>query len=280
MYNIIPLSLILIGLAVIAFIVAKKFPVLSNIDVENIPSEKEARVKETIASRRIKRNLVWFGSRFSRFVSLAYGISRKLFNLVYSGLHKIKNEYGSQTHTERNEPEAKNEFARLINESERLVGQENYEEAERKLIEAIGIDSKQVEAFKLLAEVYEKKGNYSEARQTLEHVLRLREAEEADLVNHGGGAEDRFDELEKERGQINFDLATIERAENDYEGAKKRLEAALKIEPKNPRYLDTMIETSIMLKDKISALDAYDKLAEINPENGKLQDFKRQIKEL
>jgi len=35
-----------------------------------------------------------------------------------------------------------------------------------------------------------------------------------------------------------------------------------------------------MEKDKISALDAYDKLVKANPDNQKLKDLKKQIDEL
>ena len=47
MYNIIPLVLILISLSIIIVIVVKKFPALANLDVENIPKEKEDRKKHT-----------------------------------------------------------------------------------------------------------------------------------------------------------------------------------------------------------------------------------------
>jgi hypothetical protein len=40
------------------------------------------------------------------------------------------------------------------------------------------------------------------------------------------------------------------------------------------------LRISIMLKDKITALEAFEKLLDVNPENQKLIDFKKQIDEI
>ena len=41
-----------------------------------------------------------------------------------------------------------------------------------------------------------------------------------------------------------------------------------------------MLVISIIIKDKALALDVYGKLVKANPENHKLEDFKRQIDEM
>jgi hypothetical protein len=58
------------------------------------------------------------------------------------------------------------------------------------------------------------------------------------------------------------------------------MKKALKIEPNNPRYLDTMFRISIIIKDKVLAFEAYDRLSKVNPENQKLAEFKAQLAEL
>ncbi|MEK7068111.1 MAG: tetratricopeptide repeat protein, partial [Patescibacteria group bacterium] len=83
--------------------------------------------------------------------------------------------------------------------------------------------------------------------------------------------------LNSTNGQNYFDLAEVYAALNKPKEGAKCLKEALKIEPKNPKYLDAMFNLSILNKDKSEALDAYKILKEINPENGKLGEMKKQI---
>jgi len=77
-----------------------------------------------------------------------------------------------------------------------------------------------------------------------------------------------------------FSLAEIQQSLNNYKEAMKNMKEALKIEPKNPKYLDAMFNLSIISKDKAEALDAYKALKNINPDNGKLGEMKEKIGEL
>ena len=86
--------------------------------------------------------------------------------------------------------------------------------------------------------------------------------------------------INKQNAQTHFSLAEVYQAMGKMIEAVRTLKKALKIEPANPRYLDTMLEISIITKDKALALDAYEKLLKANPENNKLEEFKRQIDEL
>ena len=57
MFNILPLILVLISLAVIISIIVKKFPQLSNIRTETIQREKETQTKRKILDDRLKRKV-------------------------------------------------------------------------------------------------------------------------------------------------------------------------------------------------------------------------------
>ena len=65
MYNIIPLIIILCCLAVIIFIISKKFPLLATFDVSSIPEEKEAETKQKIMAVRMERKIKVFYNKFS-----------------------------------------------------------------------------------------------------------------------------------------------------------------------------------------------------------------------
>ncbi|MDD4332701.1 MAG: hypothetical protein PHT51_01165 [Patescibacteria group bacterium] len=263
MYNIIPFVLILICLAIIIVISARKFSVLASIDVENIPQEKEARVKEQIISSRLKRNFVKWSSKITR--ALVY-LSKKISSLskfIYRKLHELKENYSITESL--NQSNVQDKIKKLLAEAENLKEEENYNEAEKKLIEVIGLDSKNLQAFGNLGKIYIFEKNFGEAKQTLEHLLKLSETAE---------------EGECDYGEIYYNLSLVNQAMENFVEALSNIKKALKIQPNNPRYLDAMLEIGILKKDKSAASEALERLGEANPENNKLEEFKRRIKEL
>ncbi len=262
MYNIIPLILILVSLSVIILIVVRKFSVLANVDIANIKSEQEAIFKEQIISNRLKRNLTKWSSLLIKASRLISNNTVSFSKWFYNKLHELKERYKSEEVLPIGNKEEK--VKELFAEAEELLAQNEYDIAEKRLVDIIGLDSQNLEAFKKLGQLYIDNKNYEDAKQTLGHILKLsKEAGE-----------------DKELSKIYFDLFSINRNLNNLDEALVNIEEALEIEPNNPRYLDNMLETSIIKKDKALALETYKKLGEINPENKKLKDFKKQITKL
>ncbi len=254
MYNIIPLILILISLSVIIIITVKKFPVLANLDVENIPKEKEARFKEQIISGRLKRNIIKWVSKFTRFVAPAARAVNDFFKWSYHKLLELKDTYKNNEALPRKEAEKRAD--ELLAEAEELIQDEELDKAEKKLIEIINLDNKNTEAFRKLGELYFERKNLEEARQTFEHVIKLEQGES---------------------GEIYFNLSLVNRDMENLKEAADNIKKALEFEPNNPRYIDTALQISIMNKDKAEALNAYGRLKEVNPDNQKLDEMKARI---
>lgn len=264
---------------------------LANLDVDNIPAEKEAKFKERIISNRLKRNIIKWTSKFSRNIGPVSLSLRNLLNFIYDKLNQLKSDY-KKTFADKGRDSFEQKIEQLFNEAENFKKQENYDLAEKKYIEVIGLDSKNIEAFKQLGHLYLELKNCEEAKQTFQHILKLK-IDDEDTYDHlaqiakekGNFRQAREDYLKslkinKQNAQTYYNLATVNRAMGKLAEAAANLKKALNIEPNNPRFLDTMLETSIMLKDKIGALDAYGKLVEANPENQKIREFKKQINEL
>lgn len=262
MYNIIPLIFILLALSIIIVIVIRKFSALATLDVENIPAEKEAKIKEKIISNRIKRNVIKWNSKL---IKIFKKISEKISfisKLAYNKLHELKDDYKNEVILSAGNKIKKIEA--LFNESEELFNKGELEKAEKLLIDIIGIDSKNLKSFELLGNIYLKNRNYEEAEQTFKHILKLMEKSE-DL---------------SEIAEIYFNISLVNQASESLEKALENIKNSLNIEPNNPRYLDSALELSIINKDKEFAFNTYEILAKVNPENHKLEDFKKQIDEL
>jgi len=264
MYDIIPLVLILISLLVIIIVAAKKFPALANLDVHNIPAEKEARFKEQIVSNRLAYWFLKWNSKMLRLLRPVFHFANEFFKNQYAKLHELKEGYNADPNITPEEMDKKIE--QLLKNAEELTRQDELAVAEKKLIEVIGLDSKNIEAFKQLAHLYFDRKDYEEAKQTFEHILKL---------------EEDVDGMEGiKTGETYYNLSLIGEESGSLEEGMNNIKKALKIESNNPRYLDTMLRISIIIKDKISALDAYDRLKKVNPDNQKLEEFKAQIGEL
>lgn len=275
MYNIIPLILIIISLIIIISIVVKKFSALASLDVSTIQSEREAVFKERIISNRLKRNYFRFYSKTLIVLRPVGEALKESCKNLYRRLVEFKENYNNDKSVILNPEEKINQ---LQLESDNLVKSESLEEAEKKLIEIISLDTKNVRAFRSLGELYLRGKKYQEAEQTFGHVLKLIEKH---IEQKGGNLENgEKEEINMQMAETYFDLAEAQENKGSLEEALKNIDEALEIMPNNPRYLDSKVEISIMKKDKNLANEALKTLTNANPENQKLADFKKQIEEL
>ena len=296
MFNLLFLLVILICLGVIVFVIWKKTPQLSNLDVESLPQEKTSRKKHEIITKRIETHSKEVRAKFGAKLRPLDKIWRQ-FQLkfrVYVGkierlIHHeemIKNKQAQSLLTpEEKEAKLKN----LIQEGEQNFQLGNLDQAEHAFIAAIKIDVKAAAAYRGLAEVYLKKDSTEEAKQTFMFLLHLEPENDAVMVRLAEMAESKnsIDEAIEyyQRAVVANDslsprfthLAELLLKVNQPLVAKEAILQAVELEPQNPKYLDLLIETAILCQDKKLAVQAYQNLRLVNPENSKLADFKGRI---
>jgi tetratricopeptide (TPR) repeat protein len=262
MYNIIPFILICVSLFTIIIVIVRKFPALANLDVENMPSEKEARFKEQIITGRLQKGLAKGKVRLGRFFGFIGGNFARLFLFIQKKLREAQKNYSRHP---ASLPVADKEMMikGLLQNNSILDDRENFEEKETNLIKVIELEPRNSEAFIVLGSLYAANKKYEEGKQAFAHVLKLLGNAEPD-----------------KQAEIYYDLAGIYRETGEAPSALETIKMAVRLSPNNPRFLDSLLEISIMNKDKITALDALEKLTAVNPENGKLAEFKEQITEL
>lgn len=279
MFNIIPLILILISLSIIIFIVAKKFSVLANLDVDSIQSEREIKVKEQIISNRLKRNYFKFQSRFLKILRPLGEFLSNFFKNSYQKALDFKENYNKHE-VKIEKPE---DIDSLFSQIDEFLKEEKLEEAEKIYIKIIGIDPKNIKAFRGLGKLYFERKDYQEGKQTLEHAIKLLEKDLDELSLSPEESQEgniKKEELNSFLSLSYYDLFLINKALNDYKESLININKALSIEPNNPRFLDTKLEISIINKDKEVALETFKKLKEVNPENSKLEELEKKIQEI
>lgn len=265
--------LFVIGLVGLLIIVGRKFSVLANIEVAEIQSEKNAQLKQQIIANQLKRRFSKIGLLSARILKPFSRFLRNSFDWLYD---KLNNWQRTQVNREAVlGQEISKRVDILLFEAEELAREARFDAAEKKYIEIIGLDPKNFRAFKDLGEVYLSNQNLNEAKQTFEHALRLKKTLEKEVPKVKG-----VSPKDLETSQVYFLLSRVFEESNDLPKTIAYLKRALKIEKHNPRYLDRLIEVSILNKDKITALEAYSDLEQTNPENQKLANFKERIQTL
>lgn len=262
-----------VAFLVIIIIIARKAGLLANIDVDQVSGEKARVLKQQIISDRLKRRFGKWGFWIVKFVKPISKLLRNSFDFVYDALNAWQRAQANREAVLNQEIDKRIEV--LMTEAEELVKAERFDAAEKKYIEIIGLDPRNFSAFNELGYVYYKKQSFNEAKQTLEYALSLRR--KTNLLTKKDGETNNKD---SELAQVHYLLGIISEETGDLVKAIASFRRALKIENNNPRYLDRLVEVSIMKKDKILALDALKSLELANPENQKLEQFRQRISEL
>ncbi|MCF7795049.1 tetratricopeptide repeat protein [Patescibacteria group bacterium] len=262
MFDILPIIVIIISVIIILIIIIRKFPALAILDLESIPEEKEAKFKKQIRKQLFDRALGRYGAGIVRYwLNIGKKINDFFLNLI-SNLNKKKRSYLSHKRISFEKKEKKSK--KLLNEIDDYLNQENYEKAEEKAILILEFDKHNKLAYEKLANIYFLQKKYDEAREIYSFLVKL-VAEKEDEVA---------------QAEIYFTMADISKRNNNPSQAKEDLYHALEFDGKNPRFLDKLVELNIEFRDKESAVDAFSRLFEVNPDNKKLSKYKEEIENL
>lgn len=291
MWNIILIIIALSSLFYLLWQILKKFPQLANLKVDNLPDLVAKRQKDLILKNRLQRqSQEWL----AKVVGWLGPFSQKLSNqlrLYYQKLKAVEKELRRRGYKKLSSAVSKSQVAdSQIIEAKHAINQEDYKKAEEILLDVLSLDQYNFEAYKLLAQVYRLTKEYSQAKETLEYLLKLVGDKDPDIYFY-------LADLARERGDLRQAeeeyLHSIKLAQENYiyflslagvyqelEENNKALEAAqkaLSLSPNNPKILDFLIKISIIMQDKALASQYLNKLIEVNLENNKIAEFKEQI---
>ena len=263
--------LVLAALSMIAIfaVIVRKFSVLSILNTENIPGEKEASFKKEIIKNRVNRDL----SRVFKFLPLfATSVKKRVkSSLLYleNSLNKVKLSYLKKKFVSVGE---KNQMIKdLFREADVLEKREEFALAENKFLEIINLDQNNLKAFFYLGKVYYDLNKLTESIQTLGYALKLAIKEKKELGELEGDIS---------IAEIYFSLAEVAKDMERYDYALEAISDALDLEANNPRYLDLVIDLSIIKKDKNLASSYIARMSEINPDNNNLKSWREEIMSL
>ncbi len=256
--NIFLISLLILGLLTLIWLFWKKIPQLRILDPESLPEERTKRLKHDLIRQRVTRaGSKPLGSINKQVVKpLGTGL-QNFFRRVAGKLTAVERRYQEkqkQTSTGKYKKEALHD---LVEEGKKLMDEELWDRAEKKFIDVIGVDSKNIESYESLGRLYLAKKDYQSAKETFEFLAKLSKGDPSVIASVGEVAEKLGED----------------------EVAFRNFKKAVELSPKNPKYLDFLITAAIKVKDWHEAQSAIDRLKEVNPDNNKIAAFEAEIKE-
>lgn len=180
----------------------------------------------------------------------------------------------------------------LLKQAQTARSQGDWDLAERKYISALGIDAKNAEAYRGLADVYSSQEQYPEAKETYEFLLQLTPNDDAVYVKLGELAlmQDQKDEaiecyqqavlLNPQLASRFAMLAKLLQSVEEYDAALEAIHQAVDLEPENATYLDNYADLAIIVSNKKLAEKIVQQLRMLDPEHPKLDMLNGRIAEL
>jgi tetratricopeptide (TPR) repeat protein len=285
--------IILICLAVIAYIVIRKFPQLTLVKTEASYQLKNENLKKDMYEKRLKRQM---GTFFVRVLTVLKPAFSKLVEWIkgfYSSIKDKEEEYRHKLlHQDfKDEVDKEQKFSLMLTQAKESLAEKNYEDAEAKLIDILKLEPQFKEAYHQLARLYWEKKDYEHAIETYSYLLKI-SADSKVYQDLAAIAEERGDLKEAEKNylealgsedqdvEVYYNLATLYKQQENMDKSVEMINQALVAMPNNPKYLDFLFEISIMSQDKKTAKEAFDKLTEVNPDNNKLAEYQETIDSL
>ncbi len=291
--------LALISLGIIVGIVYRHYHEITLLNVESLPYMREEMKKEEFIRKKAAQKSSQIHARvrlvvITPIITLAKQIQRKFRRFVGVVERRAMMHDSSKRMYTSPEEETRHQLniQQLMFEAKRDFDAEDYDTAEKKYLTVLRQESKNTDAYKGLANVYQKQGQTIEAKETYQFVLQINPSDDETLIRLG----DMYEEEGRlEKAVEYYEQAVMVNPHNpirfaklydllyelkQYETALEAIQQALEIEPQNPKYLDNFIEVAILLKQKALAERGYHDLRMINPENQKLQSFRQRIDEL
>ncbi len=293
------LDIILIIVAVISgfFIIrmlVRKFPHLANVNVNNLPEVKANRQKQLILQNRLYRLTHEYWSKLKGTLEPWQDQVNNKFQNYYQRLKVMEKDLQRRGQERLSSAVSKSQtLDEMLTQARQHINDENYQAAEDSLIDVLGLDNHNVEAYKLLTEVYRSRKEYEQAKETLEYLLKLTHESDpavyfslADIAKQRGNLKQAEEDylksisLSDDNYLYFLSLAEVYLDLDQPEKALSTAQRALILSPNNPKILDFLINLSIIIQDQELAKQYLNKLREVNPENNKLIEFGERIDDL
>ncbi len=269
-------ALFILSAVIILAVIVRKFRQLTLIDVEALPQERALQKKKEIIELRVARKVTSWWNRWREKAAGPIERVKEKFRGAYRRVQEIERQLTPK------KPETpinvRERILQLIADAETLVKADRLAEAEKKYLEAAGLNVRNVTVYRGLADIYVRLKQWPQAKETLGFLVKI--AAKSGCMHARVAYSQKWEikgiqcsASQAEHAELARDylvLGGVCHELGDFDCSRRAFASALVFEPANPRYLDLLLEACILVGDKAMALDTFAKLKEANPDNQKL----------
>lgn len=287
------LTIIIVSLLIIVFIVIKKIIKLKeNLAVEKAQhnvKERQAKIKSKLLEKRLEKDLIGLKDEIMQCL---YGrgeqLLRKITGFARYLQRKFINKEKGWLKIKRRVP-VEDVVANYLLEAQVFLKQRKLDEAEEMFIKVLEKDPKNIEAYMGLGKIYVARNDLNTAEEAYRYIVKIKPkflegykelAKVFEATKKWSELRDLAEEilsLGHEQVWVYGHLALAYRRLGYPEKAEEYFKRAVELEPRNEKWLDCLIETAIINKNKNLAQKAFNTLAQISNDEIKLQSYRDKI---
>ncbi len=285
------LAALCLGVAV--FILAKHAAEIRLLNPDSIREEQERKKRDELVRQR-----------FDRLQTIKTAPLKAIYQrAIFSGKTAFHAGYLKLVHLSRFYEQAKRPFARvapsaaeriksLLDEARSLARDLKWADAEKRYLEVLLMDNRNVDAYKGMGYIYLKQKMYPQAKETYEYLVKTKQADDvcyaamADICENEGddaAAEAWRLRAVEERPRLanrHAELAKFYADRNQCTKAWPSAKRATDLDPKSAKYQELALECLIENGDWPEAKRRYDKLRLLSEDQQRLLRFRERIEKI
>ena len=292
MLDLIALAILIISMIGLAIVVVRKFPLLAAADVKTVQGTVEKR-KRSLIEERLRRKVTGVFGKISMVKTPLASTAGRFWDATRKRLLDLEHEYKVRSLpvflSRRQRQRVDKDIALILQQAQALFDDHEYAAAEEKVMQAVRFEPRSVPAFDFLGRLYLATKQYSHAKEVFQYLLKLTGESDA-IYEHLSVADQAAGDLDAAKddlqhavdlnrtvAQYHLELAQVYTELQEGGQAFSSIQEAARLEPNNPKILDQYVEICIAAHKKQFAEDAVARIAETNPDNGKLVEWREKI---
>lgn len=290
---------ILFALALLAFgyagaIIRRHWNDIRLLDPLTIKEEQHRQKRELLIRKRFDRlrddqlkpfRRFWRG--ISKGTQEGYDrLYRKLqsFELAYQN---ARNPFSSMT------PTVREQVKLSLTEARSFMRDLKWGEAERRFLDVLALDPRQVDAYKGLGQIYLKQRLYPQAQETFAFIIKMKKADDATYAALAEIEEETTKDLQKaeayrlkavdmspKQAFRHAELADFYLRQEQLAKAWPEARKASELEPNSAKYMELVLELAVKLGDTKEARQRYNKLRLLSDDRSKFQYWRDKVEAL
>lgn len=277
-------------LAVVVFIVLKHWSEIRLINPDSIREEMERQKRDALVMQRFSRVKSGKIAPFKYLYQKGIYQTKKAYHQAYLRLINLDKLYQqAKKPLSKVAPSEQERVKRLLDEARSLARDLKWAEAEKRYLEILLLNNRNVDAYKGIGLLYLKQKMNPQAKETFEYLVKIKQADDASFAalaeiaeaeGETGKAEEMRLKAVELRPRLACRYAELARHYVDREDFSKAWPAAKRasdLEPKSAKYTELALECALVLGDAPEARRRYDKLRLLSEDYPKLQQFRERI---